>query len=321
MRSHSLSSLLIEPPSSACSNAAAYDHTGERYTLYADGNADQDGAPRRQYAHADTIVWNAIRREIDALHRSGVKTLRVLDAGCGPGVWLKRIAAYADALDCGLEAVGFDISSGQLRLARDLLNNAPKDHPDLTRNISLLVYDLEAPLPWDTGAFHIVLCNFVVLNHVSRNAFPIAVEELCRVASHRVIATLRAVASPPTSCITGPDEIADFHQDCAKGEFHITLKDGSEHHLTLNLYSAAAVKSEFAKHADALDVRAIDLFFNRFAPDAKWTASEVGTLPGRDDVMRGLGKLEEHFCRKSGWIDHGTHVLVVAQPKASRAST
>lgn len=313
MRTADVIPLKIEPHSRARSNAAAYDHTGKRYTLYADGSCD--GAPQRQYAHADAIVWNAIRREIDNLHCEGVKTIRLLDAGCGPGVWMKRIAEYTSSLGCGLEAVGFDVSSGQLQLAHDLLKRMPVGRAGGTRSVRLLVQDLEAPLPWRDGAFHIALCNFAVLNHLTKQALPTAVQSLCRVASHRVIATLRAVASPPTSCITGADDIVDFRQDCVRGEHRVTLNDGTEHRLTLNLYGAGALAELFAKHSDVLDLRAVDLFFNRFAPNAKWTGSEVDGLPGRDEVVHKLKDLEEQLCRTRGWIDHGTHVLVVVQPK------
>lgn len=314
MRNLQMTLSTIEAPR-ARSNAAAYDHTGERYTLYADGSSDQHGSRRRQYAHADTIVWNAIRREVDALVQSGVQTIRLLDAGCGPGVWLKRVADYADTLGCELEAVGFDVSPGQLQLASELLGGAHEVELAGTRNIELLVHDLETPLPWNAGAFHIVLCNFVVLNHLSRQGFPAAVEELCRVAGQRVIATLRAVGGPPTSCITGPDEVADFQHDRAQGQFRISLKDGTEHHLTLNLYSAGELRARFAEHADIRDMRAIDLFANRFAPNARWTGSAVDELPGRDSVLRSLADFEEQLCRRSGWIDHGTHILVIAEPR------
>jgi hypothetical protein len=92
------------------------------------------------------------------------------------------------------------------------------------------------------------------------------------------------------------------------------LKDGTEHRLTFNLYSAGMLKAVFAPHATIVDLRAIDLFLNRFAPDAKWTASMVNGLPGREEVLRKLREIEEPLCRLAGWVDHGTHVLIVAQP-------
>jgi ubiquinone/menaquinone biosynthesis C-methylase UbiE len=55
---------------------------------------------------------------MDALRSEGISTLRILDAGCGPGTWLRRIAVRAHRQGLRVEAVGFDISIGQLDIAR-----------------------------------------------------------------------------------------------------------------------------------------------------------------------------------------------------------
>jgi hypothetical protein len=57
------------------------------------------------------------------------------------------------------------------------------------------------------------------------------------------------------------------------------------------------------------------IFLSRFAPDANWTAKLVNGLRDRQDVIRKLKEIEENLCREPGWIDHGTHILIVAQPK------
>jgi hypothetical protein len=75
------------------------------------------------------------------------------------------------------------------------------------------------------------------------------------------------------------------------------------------------LKALIAPHATVVDLRAIDLFLNRFAPDAKWTGNLVNCLPGRQEVVNELKEIEESLCRLPGWIDCGTHVLIVAQPK------
>ena len=158
------------------------------------------------------------------------------------------------------------------------------------------------------------LCNYVVLNHMPKSALPRVAKELCRVASDRVIATVRALASPPTACIIGTEQVREYHQDCGRGELALVLKDGTEHLLTFNLYSADTLQAVFAPHATIVDLRAIDLFLSRFAPDANWTGKLVNRLPGRQEVIRKLQETEEALCRQAGWIDHGTHVLIVAQP-------
>ena len=98
------------------------------------------------------------------------------------------------------------------------------------------------------------------------------------------------------------------------GELALELKDGSRHRLTFNLYSAETLKAVFAPYATIVDLRAVDLFLSRFAADAHWTADVVNCLPGRQEVLRSLKALEEPLCRLPSWLDHGTHLLIVAEP-------
>src|SRR5262245_30662144 len=71
--------------------ARAYDYVSEDYGSYADGDG-LEGPTRsgNRFAHADAIVWEVIRKAIDDVRSAGVTTLRVLDAGCGPGTWIDR---------------------------------------------------------------------------------------------------------------------------------------------------------------------------------------------------------------------------------------
>jgi SAM-dependent methyltransferase len=99
--------------------AHAYDYVGDAYTRYADGEGAGDPASAAvRSVHADSIVWQTLRTAINELRDRGVSRLRILDAGCGPGTWLTRIAADACRQGLDVEGVGFDISGGQLAIAR-----------------------------------------------------------------------------------------------------------------------------------------------------------------------------------------------------------
>ena len=154
--------------------AHAYDHAGDAYGRYADGEAPDDPASAAaRSVHAGTIVWQTLCTAIDGLRDQGVSRLRILDAGCGPGTWLRRIAARAHRQGFDIEAVGFDISGGQLGIARVraatlLARWAGPNRPKL----EFVEYSLSDPLPWPNGHFHVVLCNFAVLNHLPRAALP-----------------------------------------------------------------------------------------------------------------------------------------------------
>jgi SAM-dependent methyltransferase len=100
--------------------ASAYNHVGDNYSRYADGDArtDQSSLSAYRFAHADTIVWKALQAALDELRQSGITDARVLDAGCGPGLWSKRIADYSRQIGLCVSVVGFDISITQLEIAR-----------------------------------------------------------------------------------------------------------------------------------------------------------------------------------------------------------
>jgi ubiquinone/menaquinone biosynthesis C-methylase UbiE len=298
----------------ACTTARAYDQVGEAYGAYADGHAADAGFSTSRFAHADNIVWDALRETIDELRGTGVATLRILDAGCGPGTWTARVAAYARRVRLSIDAIGFDIAEGQLEIARRRMHRAAT--ASANSRARFVTHNLADPLPWRDHEFHIVLCNYIVLNHLDRSALPGAIGELCRVANHRVIATLRAVASPVSACIIGTEHVSQYHHDRHSGELRLVLKDGSEHILTLNLYSAESLKALFGTRARIVDLRAVDLFLNRFQLDENWTAQLARALPGRAHVLRALREAEEQLCREPAWLDHGTHILLVAQPGA-----
>ncbi len=63
--------------------ASAYNHVGDDYSHYADGDAaiGQSTMSPHRFAHADMIVWKALQAALDELHQSGMTNVRVLDAG------------------------------------------------------------------------------------------------------------------------------------------------------------------------------------------------------------------------------------------------
>jgi SAM-dependent methyltransferase len=309
------SKVTVIDPSDKGRTASAYDHVGDAYSRYADGDgANELSASDNRFAHADTIVWDALRRAMDALREAGVAEARILDAGCGPGIWSKRIADYARRTGLHVSIIGFDISTTQLEKARQHAACAAADKGTGT-DIRFMELDLSEPLPWPDGHFLIVFCNYAVLNHIPKRALPTAIAELCRVSTERVIATVRALGSSASACIIGTEQVQEYRHDPERGQLALVLKDGTQHRLSFNVYSAEALSALFAPHAEIVDVRAIDLFLSRFAPDEKWTASLVNELPARPAMLEKLKELEDVLCRSPGWIDHGTHVLVIVEPK------
>jgi hypothetical protein len=78
--------------------------------------------------------------------------------------------------------------------------------------------------------------------------------------------------------------VRQLQEDCGRGQLALVLRDGTKHVFTFNLYGAETLRALFAPHARILDLRAIDLFLSRFAPDANWTGKLLTRLPRRQDV-------------------------------------
>ncbi len=301
--------------SGAAACGRAYDHVGDQYRVYADGVESASGE-QTKHAHADALLWSTICTAIDDLKAEGRSFVRVLDAGCGPGSWTIRASIYACQRGLSVEATGCDLSRAQLLIAQASLDASYSTLPAQAK-IRFVTQDLAQALPWPDAHFDLVLCNFAVLNHLRSNELPSAVSELCRVARREVMATFRAVASPPTACIIGLENVASYHLDEQAEELSLVLKDGSRHVLPFRLYSSREIKAVFERTSIVKDLRAVNLFSTRFAVDDNWTSGLLERSCEHRAVLAELDGMEEALCRSPGWIDHGTHVLVVAERRES----
>ncbi|WP_429806700.1 class I SAM-dependent methyltransferase [Ensifer sp. B1-9] len=108
---------------------------------------DYDAFAAAYDADNENNAWNAYYERPAALALVGeVAGLRVLDAGCGGG------AHAAALLERGATLTGIDRSAGLLEIA----------HRRLAGRARLLVADLNEPLPFEDGAFDVVLASLVM---------------------------------------------------------------------------------------------------------------------------------------------------------------
>ena len=114
-------------------------------------------------AHASDGAYNAHYDRPSVLELVGdVQGLRVLDAGCGPGLYAEELLAR------GAEVVGFDANDSMLALAKQRLG----DRVSLRRAI------LGEPLPFEDASFDLVLCALAIHHAADR---PLAFREFFRV--------------------------------------------------------------------------------------------------------------------------------------------
>ena len=135
--------------------ASAYNHAGDKYIAFADGDPrkiyDFDG----QYGYGDRQIWETLSSKLCAVRASGAKSIRILDVGCGPGTWLRRVVTRARALGfTSVIARGFDIAGGQIRRAQEYSSDlARRPGVDLTFEIGDIFKPLPKPIAASISAF------------------------------------------------------------------------------------------------------------------------------------------------------------------------
>jgi ubiquinone/menaquinone biosynthesis C-methylase UbiE len=115
-------------------------------------------------AHAEDSAYNAHYDRPAVLDLLGdIVGLRVLDVGCGPGLYTEEL------LERGAVVTAFDASPQMVRLARRRVGSRAE----------VRVWDLEQPLAWVPDAAQDVALMALVLHHIDNRS--LALSELHRV--------------------------------------------------------------------------------------------------------------------------------------------
>ncbi len=179
--------------------ADIYNQAGDDYVSYADGDPSQPFAFDGVHAYADRCVWAVLEKKLTDLRASGANSVRLLDAGCGPGTWLRRLVMRAHALGfSGITARGFDVAQVQIQRAR-LATRTLSSLPGV--NLTFDVADLVDPLPEADASVDLTLCLYSALSHLPVARLPDISKEIVRVTSGYFITTVRPIGSTPTAFV------------------------------------------------------------------------------------------------------------------------
>jgi SAM-dependent methyltransferase len=295
--------------------AKAYNQAGDDYVAFADGNPRQLFSFSGLHAYADRRVWSILEAKLHDLKASGATSITLLDAGCGPGTWLRRLVTRALMLGFRkITARGFDVASAQIEIARRLASElASMPGVDLSFDVS----DLESRMPEADGSVDITLCLYSVLSHLRVTSLQGVARELGRVTRGHFVSTVRSIGSTPTVFVDSLEKVRHLNLDHSQDRCEIEFLDGRRLSLRFHLFTANELKSCFSEYFDTEDLCGLDLFHTRFSPDRRWN-------PSCDELSRPVGadleKLEEIFMRHGQFMDRATHLVFVGRAHRPRAA-
>jgi hypothetical protein len=94
-RSHGRRHVRLVRNDTATEDAArAYNQAADAYLGYADGDPKHLFSFEGHHAYADRQVWSVLDMKLRELRAAGTTSISILDAGCGPGTWLRRLVTH-----------------------------------------------------------------------------------------------------------------------------------------------------------------------------------------------------------------------------------
>jgi hypothetical protein len=210
-----------------------------------------------------------------------------------------------------ITARGVDLAETQVRRAR-VLSQDLASRAGVTLRFE--VGDIREPMPEPDGSVDICLCLYGVLNHLPTEDLSTVFGEVARVTKGKFVATVRAIGSTPTIYVDGVKAAKSYHQDNAHGRLEVEFQNGTQTSFPSHLFSAAEIRALAKAALEIEELSGLDLFHNRFATDPDWNPAEA--TPDAN-FIHALRVLEHRFRRNPTFLDHATHLLLIARPKTS----
>jgi SAM-dependent methyltransferase len=313
--SHRVGHAVLAVDSEATDDVAdIYNQAGDDYVSYADGDPSQPFAFDGMHAYADRCVWAVLEKKLTDLRASGASSIRLLNAGCGPGTWLRRLVIRAHALGFGsIAARGFDIAQAQIQRARFASRNL-SSLPGVS--LTFDVADLADRLPEPDSSVDLTLCLYSALSHLPVARLPDISREIVRVTSGYFITTVRPIGSTPTAFVGSIEKVRRLKQDHVRDRCEIDLSDGRHIAFSFHQFTAVELLNHFASGFDIEELRGLDLFHSRFMPDPRWNPI---CRPGGSQLGDELVRLEKAYATSPEFMDRATHLLLVARSRRAAA--
>ncbi len=289
--------------------ALAYNEAGYRYGKYADGPSRGLFQFDGRHAYSDRKTWETIEGRLLKLRAGGCDHLRVLDVGCGPGTWLRRVVVRACQIGFSrITAQGIDIADTQILRARAMSRGVAALEGVA---LSFTHGDLRGKLP--AGRFDLSLCLYGVLNHIPTAEQPEVFARLAAATGAWMVCAVRTVGSTPTVYVDDVCAAVRFYQDNRIDRLDVEFANGRKLRFPSHLFSRAELQRLAAPAFEVEDLRGLDLFHGRFDGDPRWNPGGLPTAR----LAQELERLEDRYCRDPGFMDRATHLLLTARRPAS----
>lgn len=292
-----------KPPALLSDTACAYNSVATAYLDHAEGRNSALFEFKGAHAFTDRALWKRLDAMLIRLWTEGRRAIRILDAGCGPGTWLLRMAVRAR--DLGFSAIdgrGIDVAPAMVDLARSRLRYAYDPHIGLRFDIGDMI---EALGEEDEGSYDIVLCLNGVLNHLAPNDQDRAIAAMERVCDGEIFVTAYSVGCSPSIYLADAFDVRQFHQDNEKGRLEIHLQDGRYLELPSHLFTAAELSGLFSNRVHWVELIGLDLFHSRFHDNPRWNPLGIDHAE-RDQE---LDRLEQLCEAMPALIDSASQIL------------
>jgi ubiquinone/menaquinone biosynthesis C-methylase UbiE len=261
----------------------------------------------REWARLEKDIHGRVQFEVttNIVSRYLKKGDHVLDAGSGPG----RYATWLT--ERGARVFLVDISDRQLELAREKIREAGAE-AGITGMKRMDICDMNGI---KGHSFDLVLCLGGALSYV-RDRRHRALDELIRVAKPGAPIIISAMSLLGTFHLIGTTDAAGFlekiseHIEWSPGEPFPDVLDsrpGSpEWHTPMTLYTSAYLRGLLADHGcEVVEMAAANTITSGVHAYEK--------IPTSHEATEMLIQLEKQFSARSGLIDMGQHIIVVAR--------
>jgi len=291
------------PPAPLSDAAHAYDTVAAAYFDHAEGKDSGLFTFGGAHGFTDKALWARLDAMLVRLWTEGRRAIRILDAGCGPGTWLLRLAVRARDLGfTAIEGRGVDCAPAMIGLARSRRRLALDPHIGLRFDVADLLDALDEE---EEGSCDIVLCLNGVLNHLTAEQRTRAAAAMERVCDGEMFVTGYSVGGNPSIYLADAFDVRQFLQDNERDRLEIHLADGRCLQLPSHLFTAGELAGLFSPGVERLELAGLDLFHARFHDNPRYNPKGLDHHR-RDDELDRLERLCETM---PALIDSASQIL------------